>query len=146
MAETLTAGHQLRRYDTGDNPGADNLNANWDDIDRRLIGIGDAFPTLYPTSGLFLRRDLRKIYENIGGPTSPNFVEQLQGAQGPIGPQGVQGFQGFGGPAGADGAQGFQGDGIQGAQGPSGGGGGGAQAALGAPSDVLMYSMFHNGV
>jgi len=143
MAETLTAGHQLRKYDTGDNPGAENLNANWDDIDRRLIGIGDAFPTLYPTSGLFLRRDLKKIYENVGGPTSPNFVEQLQGAQGPIGPQG---FQGNGGPAGADGAQGFQGDGIQGAQGPSGGGGGGAQASLGAPSDVLMYSMFHNAV
>jgi len=133
MAETLTSGHQLKKFDSGDNPGAVNLNFNWDTVDRRLVGIGDAFPTVYPTTGLFLRRDENKLYENTGGPSSPTWATIFIGGGGP-GAQGAQGNQGLQGlPAvglqgpqgtnpGVQGPQGFQAigvDGVQGAQGPS---------------------------
>lgn len=37
MAQTLTPNYSLNKYDTGDNPGADALNANWTTIDEQVF-------------------------------------------------------------------------------------------------------------
>lgn len=71
MAESQTVGHQLFKYDTGDNPGANKLNANADKIDMRLMGIGNALPASWPVTGLFLHRPTRKVYENTGTISTP---------------------------------------------------------------------------
>lgn len=66
MPESLTSYHELKKYDTGDNPGAANLNSNLDRIDKDLVGWGAAFPSTYPLGKLFLRTDEGKYYENTG--------------------------------------------------------------------------------
>jgi phage-related tail fiber protein len=75
MAESFTPGQNISKFDTGDNPGAIKLNANWDKIDTRLLGIGSGFPATYPVTALFYRRDTRKIYENTGTVGSPVYTE-----------------------------------------------------------------------
>jgi hypothetical protein len=123
MTETFTKGHNLSKFDDGDNPGAAKLNANWTNIDARLVGIGVAFPAEYPVSGLFLRSDENKLYENTGTEAAPVFTLRLIGivgahthAPGDITPQGtgsgldadtVDGFHAadlMGGPPAAHGA------------------------------------------
>jgi hypothetical protein len=80
MAETLTPGHGLRKYDEGDHPGAAQLNANWAQIDVRLVGVANAFPAIYPVSGLFLRTDENKLYENTGTEAVPAWTLRLSAA------------------------------------------------------------------
>jgi hypothetical protein len=78
MAETLTAGHNLKKYDDGDNPGAANLNSNWDKIDTRLTGIGNALPAQYPPTGMFLRRTDNRLFENTGTFAVPVWTLRLE--------------------------------------------------------------------
>ncbi len=77
MAETETPGHLLKKYETGDTPGASNLNFNWDTIDTRLMGVGGSFPTTYAVTGLFLRTDEAKLYENTGTIGTPVWTLRL---------------------------------------------------------------------
>jgi hypothetical protein len=80
MPDTPTTGHGLARPLDGENPGAATLNANWTGIDTRLVGVGPAFPATYPVSGLFLRSDENKLYENTGTEATPVFTLRLTGA------------------------------------------------------------------
>ena len=82
MAETHTVGFALKKYDTGDNPGAANLNWNWDAIDTRLVGLGSSFPLIWPVTGLFLRTDQQKLYENTGTVVAPVWTLRLQSGGG----------------------------------------------------------------
>lgn len=79
MAETTTPGHLLKKYDDGDTPGAANLNSNWDTIDTRLMGVGDSFPSTYAVTGLFLRTDEAKLYENTGTIGTPVWTLRIGG-------------------------------------------------------------------
>jgi phage-related tail fiber protein len=80
MAESFTSGHQISKFDAGDNPGATKLNANWDKIDTRLVGIGDGFPPSYPVTGLFYRRDQKQLYENTGTIGTPVWTNRTPDA------------------------------------------------------------------
>ena len=71
MAESFTPGHNLSKFQDGDNPGATKLNANVDKIDMRLVGLGDGFPPSFAVTGLFYRRDQKQLYENTGTVGTP---------------------------------------------------------------------------
>src|SRR5579872_5640567 len=76
MPQTLTELYQLRKYDTGDNPGADNLNFNLDTVDSALIPDGSSFPATFPVNGRFVKTN-DGLYKNTGTHDAPVWTKIL---------------------------------------------------------------------
>lgn len=85
MARTGTVNHDISKYDDGDNPrdypGQD-LNYNWDTVDKLLWRAGTSYPSTYKVGSYFLRTDLDKVYENTGTEISPVWTERLSSGMG----------------------------------------------------------------
>ena len=83
MVESLTPIHLLKKFDAGDNPGAENLNFNWDTISQYLIGRAVlTFPSTYPAGKHLLRSDQKVLYENTGTLEVPVWTAVLDGTGG----------------------------------------------------------------
>lgn len=82
MAESLTEINSLKKYELGDKPGADNLNANWVRIDKQLLNPATSNPSTYPVGGFLLRSDQKKLYENTGTHDVPVWTLRLDGSGG----------------------------------------------------------------